>query len=271
MGKSRIFLKKNNNLGIIVVYLVQWRKVNVLRVLDHWLQQCLLTWVGVRKWCRFCQPGTFSNVWWHFFVFTTLRQRYAGWVATVIHWAETREASRHHTIYRKGFHITENYPVQSLNSVKVQDPWIIWYLYCYSLQEILTNNIAGKGRREVLNPSPYMSCLLYSPMLTYFLESLGHEDQTSQSSRKSTLNIHLKDWCWSSNTLVTWCKELIHWKRPGKDWRQKRVTEDEMVVWHRLNGQGFEQILGDGEGQGSLACCSPWGCTVKHDWAIEPQ
>jgi len=32
--------------------------------------------------------------------------------------------------------------------------------------------------------------------------------------RKSTLNIHWKDWCWSSNILVTWCKELTHWKRP---------------------------------------------------------
>ena len=33
-----------------------------------------------------------------------------------------------------------------------------------------------------------------------------------------------------------------------------------MVVWHhRLNGHEFEQVLGDGEGLGSLACCSPWG------------
>ena len=32
-----------------------------------------------------------------------------------------------------------------------------------------------------------------------------------------------------------------------------------MVGWHRLNGHGFEQTPGDGEGQGSLACCSPWG------------
>ena len=47
----------------------------------------------------------------------------------------------------------------------------------------------------------------------------------------------------------------------GKDWRQKKgMTEDEMVGWHhRLNGCEFEQALGDGEGQGSLACCSPWG------------
>ena len=38
------------------------------------------------------------------------------------------------------------------------------------------------------------------------------------------------------------------------------MTEDEMVVWHhRLNGHEFELALGDGEGQGSLACCSPCG------------
>ena len=36
-------------------------------------------------------------------------------------------------------------------------------------------------------------------------------------------------------------------------------TEDEMVGWyHQLSGHEFEQILGDAEGQGSLACCSPW-------------
>jgi len=39
------------------------------------------------------------------------------------------------------------------------------------------------------------------------------------------------------------------------------MTEDEMVGWHhRLNGHEFEQVPGDGEGQGSLACCGPWGC-----------
>ena len=41
---------------------------------------------------------------------------------------------------------------------------------------------------------------------------------------------------------------------------EKGTTEDEMVGWHhRLNGHEFEQAVGDGEGQGSLACCSPWG------------
>ena len=39
------------------------------------------------------------------------------------------------------------------------------------------------------------------------------------------------------------------------------MTEDKMVGWHyRLNGHEFEQAPGDGEGQGSLECCSPWGC-----------
>ena len=38
------------------------------------------------------------------------------------------------------------------------------------------------------------------------------------------------------------------------------MTEDEMVLWHhQLNGHEFEQALGDNEGQGSLACCSPLG------------
>ena len=39
-----------------------------------------------------------------------------------------------------------------------------------------------------------------------------------------------------------------------------------MVGWHHcLNGNGFEQTLGDSEGQGSLTCCSLWGCRVGHD------
>ena len=48
----------------------------------------------------------------------------------------------------------------------------------------------------------------------------------------------------------------------GKDWRQeeKGATEDGVVGWHHwLNGQEFEQALGDGEEQGGLACCSPCG------------
>ena len=40
---------------------------------------------------------------------------------------------------------------------------------------------------------------------------------------------------------------------------EKGSTEEEMVGWHyRFNGPEFEQAPGVGDGQGSLACCSPW-------------
>ena len=69
-------------------------------------------------------------------------------------------------------------------------------------------------------------------------------------------------------TPIVWipdAKSRLTGKDPdaGKDWRQEEqgATEDEMVGWHHwLNGHEFEKALGDGEGQGSLACCSPWGC-----------
>ena len=66
---------------------------------------------------------------------------------------------------------------------------------------------------------------------------------------------------------ILWSPDAKNWltgKDPdaGKDWRQeeKGITEDEMIgCHHRLNGHEFEKALGDSEGQGSLACCSPWG------------
>ena len=59
-------------------------------------------------------------------------------------------------------------------------------------------------------------------------------------------------------------KNLVVGKDPdaGKDWgwEEKGMTEDEMVGWHHhINGHEFEQALGAGNGQGSLACCGPWG------------
>ena len=52
----------------------------------------------------------------------------------------------------------------------------------------------------------------------------------------------------------------------GKIESRRRGRQDEVVGWHhRLDGHEFEQPLGDGEGQESLACCSPWGRRVRHD------
>ena len=69
-----------------------------------------------------------------------------------------------------------------------------------------------------------------------------------------------------AETPILWPPNANTWligKDPdaGKDWRQEKgMTEDEMVAWHhQLNGHEFEQALGVGYGQGSLACSCPWG------------
>ena len=57
-------------------------------------------------------------------------------------------------------------------------------------------------------------------------------------------------------------KDLDTEKDRGQE--EKGTTEDEMIGWHRrLNGHEFDQALGVGDGQGGLACCSPWGCTEQ--------
>ena len=115
--------------------------------------------------------------------------------------------------------------------------------------------------------------LLSCSVVEYSWESLRRSNQSIL--KKSILNIHWKDWCWSwnSNTLATWCKEMTHWKRSydGKVWRQEEngTTEDEMFGWHHwLDRREFEQVPGDGDGQGSLACKSPWGHKESYitDW-----
>ena len=80
---------------------------------------------------------------------------------------------------------------------------------------------------------------------------------------------------------ILWPPDVKNWligKDPdaGKDWRQeeKGMTEDKMVGWHHwLNGHEFEQAPGVGDGQGSLAHCSPWGhkesdTTEKLNWSL---
>ena len=78
-------------------------------------------------------------------------------------------------------------------------------------------------------------CLLEGLMLKLKLQSFGHLMQRTDS-----------------------------WENPdtGKDWRweEKGKTEDKMVGWHPwLNGHEFGWTTGVGDGQGGLACCSPWG------------
>ena len=71
-----------------------------------------------------------------------------------------------------------------------------------------------------------------------------------------------------AETPVLWPPHAKSWligkdSEAGRDWGQeeKGKTEDEMAGWHhRLNGRESEWTLGDGDGQGGLACCDSWGC-----------
>ena len=106
-------------------------------------------------------------------------------------------------------------------------------------------------------------------------ESLGLQgDQTSPSFKKKS-----QPWIFIGRTdpeaeaPILWSPDAKSWLigedlDGGKDWGQeeKQMAEEEMVGWHHcLNGQEFEQTLGDGEGQGSLVCCS-LGVSKSRAW-----
>ena len=84
-----------------------------------------------------------------------------------------------------------------------------------------------------------------------------------------------------AETPILWApdvKNWLIWKDPdaGKDWRweEKGTTEEEIAGWHHwLDGHEFEQAPGIGDGQGGLACCSPWGhkkldTTERMNWYL---
>ena len=107
-------------------------------------------------------------------------------------------------------------------------------------------------------------------------ESLGQQgDPSSQSKRKSVLNIHWKDWCWSwnFNTLATWYEELTHLKRPWCWERLKTGGEGDDRGWEvwmasltgwRWTSSGSWWWTGK---PGVLQSMGPQ--RVGHDWATE--
>ena len=129
---------------------------------------------------------------------------------------------------------------------QLQHPSSSSLLPCDSLQ--------GPGRSQVENKNQWES-----------LPGLGVRRSLQQVGRLGF-----------STVLILWSpdvKSQIIGKDPdaGKDWRQKEkgATEDEMVAWHHwFNGHELRQTLGEGEGQGSLMCCSPWvfSWTWFSDW-----
>ena len=98
-------------------------------------------------------------------------------------------------------------------------------------------------------------------------ESLGCKEIKPASPKGNQSWIFIGRTDAEAETPILWppdAKSWLIWKDPdaGKDWEQeeKGMTEDEIVGWrHQLDGHEFEQALGVGDGQGSLACYSPWG------------
>ena len=101
------------------------------------------------------------------------------------------------------------------------------------------------------------------------------EDSGESLDCKEIQSVHPKgnqSWIFIGRTDAE-AKTPILWPPDGKNWligrdhdagkdkqEEKGTIEDEMVRWHpRLDGHEFEQAPGVGDGQGSLACCSPWG------------
>ena len=119
-------------------------------------------------------------------------------------------------------------------------------------------------------------------LLAFFIVQLSHPYMTTGKTIALTRPTFVgnpqgnQSWIfiWRTNakaeTLIFWPPDAKNWltgkdSDDGKDWRQKEkgITEDKMMGWHhRLDGHEFEQAPGVGDGQGSLACYSPWSHKV---------
>ena len=174
--------------------------------------------------------------------------------------------------------------------------WKQWESWCLLLgRKVMTNLDSILKSRDITLPTKF--CLVKAmvfPVVMY-----GCESWTIQKAEHRRIDA-FELWCWRRLLRVPWTarrsnhsilkeispgcsleglilklktpilwppdgKSWLIWKDPDarKDWRQeeKKITEDEMVRWyHWLDGHEFEQAPGVGDGQGSLACCSSWGC-----------
>ena len=109
---------------------------------------------------------------------------------------------------------------------------------------------------------------LQTVVLEKTLESPSHSKEiktVNPKGKQSWISIERTDA--ENEAPILWSPNVKSWiigKDPdaGKDWRQeeKGTTEEEMVGWHhRFIGHELGHTLGDGDGQGGLVCCSPWG------------
>ena len=117
-------------------------------------------------------------------------------------------------------------------TVKLRAEELIFELWCWRrLLRVLWTARSNQSILKEISPEYSLGGLMLKRKLQYF----GHLMQITDSGLEKTLML-------------------------GKIEGRRRGREDEMVGWHhRLNGLEFEQARGDGEGQRSLVCCSPWG------------
>ena len=121
-------------------------------------------------------------------------------------------------------------------TIKKAEPWKIdaFELWCW--RRLLRAPWTARSNQSILkeiNPEYSLEGLMLKLKFQYF----GHLMRRADSLEKT----------------------LMLGKTEGR--RRRGWQEVEMVGWnHQLNGHEFEQARGDSEGQGSLGCCSPWGC-----------
>ena len=173
------------------------------------------------------------------------------------------------------------YTVYEKNKYFCQNKTANWYIFIVEILEHTEN--FKKIIKNVYNLNPDISCYHFSVFsfifffLWIWMWTIWMSLNIFQSKWVSRLELAKTDS--SLETLIFWPLDAKSWligKVPdaGKDCRQdeRGTTDDEMVGWHhRLKGHEPEQTLGDGEGRGNLACCSPWGHKVRHDLATEQE
>ena len=160
-------------------------------------------------------------------------------------------------------------------------------------------SLLEKANTQRSDLEPFSKCVLLKILIIFYLYWGIVNLQCRVSVEQSGSDIHIHDykdiepvnpkgnqpWIFIGRTdaeaeaPVLWPPDAKNWligKDPdaGKDWRQeeKGTTEDEMVGWHHwLDGHEFDWTQGDGEGQGNLEYCRPWGRRVRHDLVTEQE
>ena len=161
-------------------------------------------------------------------------------------WKKSYDLSRQHIKKQRHYFASKGPPSQGYGfssshvwmwELDYKESWVLknWCFWTVVWGKTLKSPLDCKEIQPV-HPKGNPGCSLEGLMLKLKLQYFGH--------------LMVKNW--------------LIWKDPvaGKDWGQeeKGTTEYEMVGWqHQLNGHEFEQAPGDGEGQGRLLCCSPWG------------